>query len=98
MHSEALEAQVRRVADGKATDLGFDPDECDPQLRKELRPDDETFLDEEDIGERESLWAVYYAPDSGGFHQGGQEAQAGGDLTVYVHVESHNVVAVWLGE
>ena len=84
------EAEVRLAADRKAVELGFDPEATGPEVLRELRPDDHAFFDEEGIDERDSLWAVYYAP-------GVSYAVAGGDLTVYVHVPSRRVVAYWLG-
>ena len=55
-------------------------------------------LDDEGIDERDSLWAVNYAPPSAFVLEGQLYATAGGDLTVYVHVPSRRVVAYWLGE
>ena len=91
------EAEVRLVADQKAVELGFDPETTGPEVLRELRPYDHPFLDEEGIDERDSLWAVYYAPPSTFVLEGQMYAVAGGDLTVYVHVPSRRVVAYWLG-
>ena len=91
------EAEVRLAADQKAVELGFDPETTAPEVLRELRPYDHAFLDEEGIDERDSLWAVYYAPPST-FVEGLSYATAGGDLTVYVHVPSRRVVAYSLGE
>ena len=56
------EQTVRLIADQKALELGFDPETTGPEVLRELRPYDHDFLDEEGIEERDSLWAVYYAP------------------------------------
>ena len=92
------EAEVRLAADRKAVELGFDPETTGPEVLRELRPYDHAFLDEEGIDERDSLWAVNYAPPSTFVVEGQLYAVAGGDLTVYVHVPSRRVVAYWLGE
>ncbi len=92
------EAEVRLIADQKAVELGFDPETTGPKVFRELRPYDHDFLDEDGIDERDSLWAVYYAPPSTYVVEGLSYAVAGGDLTVYVHVPSRRVVAYWLGE
>jgi len=91
------EQTVRLAADQKAVELGFDPETTGPEVLRELRPYDHAFFDEEGIDERDSLWAVYYAPPST-FVEGLSYATAGGDLTVYVHVPSRRVVAYSLGE
>ncbi len=91
-------AEVRLVADQKAVELGFDPETTRPEVLRELRPYDHAFLDEEGIDERDSLWAVNYAPPATFVLEGQEYATAGGDLTVYVHVPSRRVVAYWLGE
>ncbi len=89
---------VGRVADAKAVELGFDPTACTPLLREKLTSDDEGFLDYDGITDREALWAVYYDPYCGGAKEDPHTAVFGGDLTVYVHSRSFNVVTVWLGE
>ncbi len=91
------EQAVRLIADQKAVELGFDPETTGPEVLRELRPYDHPFLDDEGIEERDSLWAVYYAPPSTFVLEGQMYAVAGGDLTVYVHVPSRRVVAYWLG-
>ena len=96
--SHLTEAQVREIADTKAVELGFDPEDCRPKVFRELRPEDRLFLDDEGINERDSLWAVYYEPPSLFVHEGQLFGTCGGDLTVYVHGRSGSVVAVWLGE
>ena len=92
------EQTVRLIADQKALELGFDPETTGPEVFRELRPHDHDFLDDEGIEERDSLWAVNYAPPSTFVLEGQLYATAGGDLTVYVHVPSRTVVAYWLGE
>ena len=89
---------VRLIADQKAVELGFDPETTGPEVLRELRPYDHAFLDEEGIDERDSLWAVNYAPPATFVLEGQEYATAGRDLTVYVHVPSRRVVAYWLGE
>ena len=91
------EQAIRLIADQKAIELGFDPETTGPEVLKELRPYDHPFLDDEGIEERDSLWAVYYAPPSPFVLDGQLYATAGGDLTVYIHVPSRRVVAYWLG-
>ena len=91
------EQAIRLIADQKAIELGFDPETTGPEVLKELRPYDHPFLDDEGIEERDSLWAVYYAPPSPFVLDGQLYATAGGDLTVYNHVPSRRVVAYWLG-
>ena len=93
-----MEPEVRQVADQKAVELGFDPEAIQPQVFRELRADDHRFCDEEGIEERDSLWAVYYAPPSTFVVEGQLYATAGGDLTVYVHIPTLKVMAFWLGE
>ena len=92
------EQAIRLIADQKAVELGFDPETTGPEVFRELRPYDHDFLDEEGIDERDTLWAVNYAPPSPFVLEGQLYATAGGDLTVYVHVPSRRVVAYWLGE
>ena len=77
------EAEVRLAADQKAIELGFDPETTGPEVLRELRPHDHAFFDEEGIEERDSLWAVNYAPPSTFVAEGQAYATAGGDLTVY---------------
>ena len=45
--SHLLEAQVREIADTKAVEVGFEPEDCQPKVFRELRPDDRLFLDHE---------------------------------------------------
>jgi len=92
------EQAIRLIADQEAIELGFDPETTGPEVFRELRPHDHPFLDEEGIEERDSLWAVNYAPPSTFVLEGQLYATAGGDLTVYVHVPSRTVLAYWLGE
>ena len=92
------EQTVRLIANQKAVELGFEPETTGPEVFGELRPHDHDFLDDEGIDERDSLWAVNYAPPSAFVLEGQLYATAGGDLTVYVHVPSRRVVAYWLGE
>jgi hypothetical protein len=94
----SLRQEVRRTADAKAEELGFDPKDCAPELLERLRPDDETFLEDQGISDWDGLWAVYYSPPSVFVDQGVTYGVCGGDLTVYVDVRSLNVVAVWQGE
>ena len=56
------EQAIRLIADQKAVELGFDPETTGPEVFRELRPYDHDFLDEEGIDERDTLWAVNYAP------------------------------------
>jgi hypothetical protein len=94
----ALKMEVRRVADATAVELGFDPEDCVPELLQKLRPDDHLFLDDQGIDEQHSLWAVYYGPPAINVKEDMAYAVAGGDLTVYVDITSLEVVAVWQGE
>ncbi len=98
MYPSQEEQTVRLAADQKAVELGFDPETTGPEVLGELRPYDHAFLDDEGIDERDSLWAVNYAPPSEFVLEGQLYATAGGDLTVYVDVPSRRVVAYWLGE
>ena len=86
------------IADAKAMELGFDPEAAHSEIYRELRPDDQLFLDDEGIDDRDGLVAVYYGPPSA-FDLGGfQLVTAGGDLTVYVHAPTGAVRAAWVGE
>ena len=93
----SLEFRVREVADTKAIELGFQPDQCQRQIFQKPRPEDQPFLDEEGVTERRYLWVVYYDPNSQGT-EGEEVAVAGGDLTIYVDTRTSSVVAAWLGE
>ncbi len=92
-----LEFRVRKAADAKAMELGFQPDQCQRQIFQKPRPEDHPFLDEKGVTERDYLWVVNYDPNSQGT-EGEEVAVAGGDLTIYVDVRTVTVVAAWLGE
>lgn len=92
------DTEIREIAAAAAIELGFDPEASRSEIYRELRPDDQLFLDDEGIGDRDGVVAVYYGPPSA-FDLGGfQLVTGGGDLTVYVHVPSGAVRAAWVGE
>ncbi len=93
----SLEFRVRKAADAKALELGFQPEQCQRQIFQKPGPVDQPFLDEEGITERRHLWVVNYDPNLQGA-EGEEVAVAGGDLTIYVDVRTVTVVAAWLGE
>jgi hypothetical protein len=92
------DAEIREIAATKAMELGFDSGAANSEIYHELRPDDQLFLDDEGIDDRDGVVAVHFgspsAFDLGGF----QLVTRGGDLTVYVHVPSGAVRAAWVEE
>ena len=97
---QATETEVLALANARALELGFDPQDYPSELLPALRSIDDLFLDDQGIEERHSLRAVNYPPlpPPQPSHGEYELATAGGDLTVYVDVASRRVVAVWLGE
>lgn len=92
------DTEIREIAAAKAMELGFDPETSHSEIYHELRPDDQLFLDDEGIDDRDGVVAVYYGPPSA-FDLGGfQLVSGGGDLTVYVHVPSGAVRGAWVGK
>ncbi len=93
---EALsESVLRKIADKRVTQLGYDPSEFAVSVRRDLHQGDVAFLVESSIPDPERLSVVYYDPQPqlpAGY------AQAGGDITVYVDPVSGFIAAVWLGE
>ena len=92
------ETEIREIADEKAREFGFDPEVSRPEVFPELHADDQLFLDDEGVDDRDGLVAVYYGPPSA-FELGGfQLVTAGGDLTVYVHAPTGTIRAARVGE
>ena len=92
------ETEIRTIADVKAIELGFDPEVSRPEVFRELHADDQLFLDDEGVDDRDGLVAVYYSPPSA-FELGGfQLVNTGGHLTVYVHAPTGAVRAARVGE
>ncbi len=92
------DTEIREIANAKAIELGFDPEVSRPEVFRELHADDQLFLDEEGVDDRDGLVAVYYSPPSA-FELGGfQLVTAGGHLTVYVHGATGTVRAARVGE
>ncbi len=92
------DSELRAIADEKARELGFDPEVSKPEILHELRPEDQPFLDDKGIDDRDALVAVHYGPPSAYELGGFQFETAGGDLTVYIHAATGEVRAAWLGE
>lgn len=92
------ETKIREIADEKAIELGFDPEVSKAEVFLELHADDQLFLDEEGVDDRDGLVVVYYSPPSA-FELGGfQLVTSGGHLTVYVHAPTGAVRAARVGE
>jgi len=91
------DTEIREIAAAKAMDLGIDPEASHSEIHRELRPEDQLFLDDEGIDDRDGVVAVHFGPPSA-FDLGGfQLVTGGGGLTVYVHVPSGAVRAAWVG-
>lgn len=81
-------AKALRMANDKARELDYNPENYYISITEKLRDIDKLFLSNAE--QEYSLWIIYYEPKG--------KLTFGGDLTIYIDQKTENILKVWEGE
>ena len=84
-------AKALRIANSKARELGFEPEEFYISITNKLGKFGDRFYGITE--EKYRVWKVYYAPK-----RAPGVIKTGGDLTIYINRETWEILKVWEGE